>query len=648
MVTLRNRLSFVVLLLLAVSYPGTALAAGVSARVDQSVLAAGDSLRLTLTLSGDQGRMPQPDLTPLQKDFQVLGSESERNLRIINGHRESTTGLSITLMPLRTGKLTIPSLEVAGMKTTPIAIEVLPAGSPTQGGSSGPNGGNSVGDNAPSGAYFLTAEVDTKTPYVQGQVILKVRFYRAIQFTQGEIADPVIEDALVERLGEDRPFTTDIKGRTYEVLERNYAIFPQKSGPITLPGLLFQGQARIARQRGRAPQTFSPFANDPFFQNFLGHDPFANLLEPTRPVRLHSDPILLEVRPRPTTFTGPWWLPAAQVTLSDQGLSDPVHLKVGDPLTRTVGLFAKGLAATQLPEIPKPHLDGINIYPDQPVIQSQVKGKWILGEREEKWAIVPSQPGTYTLPAIEIPWWDITEDRAKVAKLPARTITVLPAAGTTPPPVAGAPSPASVLPRSTNPQVGTPPHTPVPTPSASTTPTPPALPAITTSPPPEMESIHDMLRGHHWPWVSAGLLLLWLTTLGLWWRQRSRMPPTKTRPLPLSSQAPTSQPDPGLVQTACATCDPHQIAEALLHWGAQVWPHAPPRTLGALGARLDPTLAPPILERLERGLYAPHTPWDGTDFWPVLQPLLIRPQIRLEKNQPEALPSLNPTYKEKM
>ncbi|MBF0137394.1 MAG: protein BatD [Magnetococcales bacterium] len=681
MVKFRLQAFFLGMVLLVWLQPGSGLGAGVTARVDQSVITEGETLRLTLSIAGQQGRLPQPDLTPLEKDFQILGSSSESNVRIINGHVESMVGLTITLLPQRLGRLTIPALTVAGMKTAPLAIEVVAAGSQARRGAGGGLGGGGGGRGAggaggagggavDTGAYFLEAEVDTKTPYVQGQVVLQVRFYRAVVFTEGEITEPVIEDAVVERLGEDRASTTEIKGRTYEVMERRYAVFPQKSGPLTLPGLVFQGQMRVARSAGRDPGGTGPFANDPFFQNFFGRDPFAGLLAATRPVKLRSEPIQLDVRPRPAEFVGPWWLPAAQITLSEEGLHDPVQIRVGDPLTRTVRLHAKGLAATQLPEIAKPRLDGVNIYPDQPVIQSQPKGKWILGEREEKWAMVATRPGTYTLPAIDIPWWDVTEERAKVAQLPSRTLTVLPAAGGTTasggasavdppatsaasggsPPLVAAPLPDVVPPGSGKGATGSDAASVGSGSSgASTIPGVAADPAATTIPGGQVGSAGNPAAGGYWPWVAGGLLLAWLATLGLWWRLRQHtirsQTPGSNKVVSLSRIPP---PDLAPVREACAIGDPRRIADALLYWASLTWPENPPRSLGALRDRLDPANSSVIMDRLERGLYAPETPWDDVDLWSVLQPLLTVRNSRSSAVQPdEVLPSLNPEYRQK-
>lgn len=61
-----------------------AFAAGLSARVDSGTVAQGDTFQLTLTTNGQADA--SPDLTPLQKDFDVLGTSQSSSTQIINGN----------------------------------------------------------------------------------------------------------------------------------------------------------------------------------------------------------------------------------------------------------------------------------------------------------------------------------------------------------------------------------------------------------------------------------------------------------------------------------------------------------------------------------------------------------------------------------
>ncbi len=75
-----------------------------------------------------------------------------------------------------------------------------------------------------------------------------------------------------------------------------------------------------------------------------------------RRVRVESEPLTLEISPRAPTYSGDYWLPARHITLSQQ-ISDSEKLHVGEPVTRTVILDAKGLEENMLeepvwPEVP--------------------------------------------------------------------------------------------------------------------------------------------------------------------------------------------------------------------------------------------------------------------------------------------------------
>jgi hypothetical protein len=67
----------------------------------------------------------------------------------------------------------------------------------------------------------------------------------------------------------------------------------------------------------------------------------------------------------------------------------------------------------------------MKVYPDEPAIDDQSSGMFLLGQRVEKFALVPTRAGKFSLPAIRVPWWDVATDQPREAVLPARTIEVL-------------------------------------------------------------------------------------------------------------------------------------------------------------------------------------------------------------------------------
>ena len=96
---------------------------------------------------------------------------------------------------------------------------------------------------------------------------------------------------------------------------------------------------------------------------------------------------------------------------------------------------------------------------------------------------------------------------------------------------------------------------------------------------------------------------VWLATVALWWRARKRAP---QRP----AAAPVSKPDakPALrkilrdLGSACSVDDPAAARNALLSYADARFAPSPPRSLGALAARLPDPVAHEVLT-LEAHLY---------------------------------------------
>ena len=79
--------------------------ADLSATVSSTRLVGGDTVVLTLTDTDNSGELP--DLSPLRKNFEVLGQSSSQNISIINGARQAKRDWIITLFPRSTGNVTI-------------------------------------------------------------------------------------------------------------------------------------------------------------------------------------------------------------------------------------------------------------------------------------------------------------------------------------------------------------------------------------------------------------------------------------------------------------------------------------------------------------------------------------------------------------
>ncbi len=372
--------------------------------LDRNSMHIGETVTLNVEVSGDTGAK-QPDFSVLQNDFEMLGTQSQTSMSIVNGESNSKLLWAVGLQPKRAGTLTIPAFAAGNAKTQALSVNVLPA----QAGAVG-----KAGDDV-----FVDAEATPRSPYVQQEVRLTVKLFYALNLTDGNLDDPKVEGLVVRKLGQDSNYTAEVDRRRYRVVERHYAISAENSGALEIPAIAFRGHA------------FGPGELNSFFSRGQG-------------ISAQSEAITLDVRARPPESGSDVWLPAQSLTLSAEGVDASSSVHVGEPLTLTLRLKAQGLGFEQLPELKLPKIEGADIYPDKETTQNRDDGSWQYGTRERKFAIVPSRAGTLQIPQISIAWWDTAHDRAAISEVPALSIPVAPAQGTAAPeparPVAAAPS----------------------------------------------------------------------------------------------------------------------------------------------------------------------------------------------------------------
>jgi hypothetical protein len=248
-------------------------------------------------------------------------------------------------------------------------------------------------------------------------------------------------------------------------------------------------------------------------------------------------------------------------------------MKVGEPLTRTLTLRAKGSTVGQLPELHHAASEEeVKSYPDQPVLQEEKNADGLTASRQEKIALIPSKAGSFTLPAIEIPWFNTRTQQMEMAKIPETTIEVAASA-----PVAAAPAPAAQ---------------PLPIePEAKRTPL-------------TIES-RTAAQNTIWIWVSAALATGWLATLVFFLARRPRPPEADTGESPAAETLTECRKN---LKKACAENDASAAKNALLAWGRQKFNA---NSLGETAACCDARLRDEILA-LNKALYSREAePWEG-------------------------------------
>jgi len=432
--------------------PAFANAADVRATLDRSTVALGETVTLNLHIQGDAGNIAMPDLSVLGNDFDMLGTSQNSSVSVVNGAATSELILGVVLRPLHTGSLQIPSLNVAGSRTAPLQVEVT-AASPADA-------------TAAHSDVFMESQIEPNHGYVGQQLSYVVRLFFATSISDGSLDAPQLNGLQFNKIGDDTNYSVERSGRQYHVLERRYAVVPQHAGHIEIPALNFQGVA------------MDPSDPDSFFGA-------------RKPVAASAPAVSIDVKPTPADWGGTAWLPARQLTLTLDGLPDAQNpVRVGQPLNLTMNLQATGLPAETLPALSLPPLDGATVYPDKPTTTSRNDGPWIVGQRQEAFAVVPNRAGTLTLPATTLKWWNVLTDRMEVAQIPAHSFSVLPAIGASDVQTAR-PAEASSA-------------------ASATAPVTAAAAPMNTP----------------WRWIALGSIALWLISVLVWllWRNSRREP----------------------------------------------------------------------------------------------------------------------------
>ncbi len=523
---MRSARTVALCLLALLLVPAAVLAVTVTATLDRSQVQLGDTVTLNVHVAGAGGGLDMPDLGGLRQDFSILGTSQNRSLTVENGKARSSLTFGVALRPKHAGMLRIPSLKVAGEQTAPLQLEVS-APSPAVAA-------------APNRDVFMEVHVEPQRGYVGEQFSYVVKLFYATALSRGSIEVPNVGGIALNQLGKDLNYDTRRGGRSYHVLERRYSLIPQHAGQLELPAASFQGSA------------IDPY--DP--SSFFGAPDNVSTSAPA---------VSIDVQPPPSNWGNHAWLPARTLSLSLEGWPDAQQqARVGQALDLTMTLQATGLSDDALPALSLPALDGATAYPDKPVSRNRVAGQWIVGERRQAFAIVPERPGTLTIPATTLKWWNVLANKEEEAKIPARSITVLPAIG-------GGAVPAS-------PPVAAPA-------SPDATVTHGLAPAGSPTP---------------WRWLALASIALWLLSALAWWswyRRRRGAP----QPAPAPAHATARQAQLAFLAAARGS-DVAAQARCLLAWARAERPGL--QHLGELSAALDDASQRTAVAALQQRHYA--------------------------------------------
>ena len=511
--------------------------AEVTARVDANPVLVGEAFTLELVATGDVDG--EPDFSALQRDFRILNRSSGSRFSIVNGRSERSRNWSVVLLASQAGEYTIPPIRIGGDSSEAIRLRVREPE---------PNSDDPK-------LALVEMEITPQSVYVGQPLQITVRALLNGDYVSSSLSEPIADNAVIERLG-DQVERSELRGNTrYRVYERRYIAFPEAAGELSITAPVFQGE--VSTRRGsRSP---------------LGMDLFGG---PRQPVVATTADRRVPVRPAPSGAERPW-LPSTGVQLAERLVPEGGEYRVGEPLTRELRLTVDGQLHTQIDPIEAEHSDDFQAYADAPESETLAGPAGVRATQTRRWALIPARAGELELPAVRVPWWDVTADRQRVAEVPARTITVLPAAGSSPAPGIPAGAESAVATGSDGPA---------------------------TAPAAAMDDA-ERLR---WQAATLVLLLAWLLTLLAWWR-RERKTPDEDAAAPRPSPAAARRE----LEAALDSGDPRRCRAALLAWADRRFDGARIRGLAEFAARCPDEAGRQALKELDAAAWARSGDWSA-------------------------------------
>ena len=408
--------SVLVLLLPGLSASAAAQEVEVRAYLDRAEVAVDRQFVLNVEVSGPGRPDEDPGLPDLSAFAAYLGVGTQTSMQFVNGRTSTSFTYQYRFRAVEEGTHDIGSVRVrAGGEshaTDPLTIRVTPAG--TAPARRPPDRSRGAVDIGPRD-LFVEASVSTRAPWVNEPVLVEYRLFTRVDVeSYGLTRAPGTAGFWVEEIPAARAPRVEqvVRGGVQyaTTVVRRAALFPTGAGPRTIEPLALEAQVRVRSSR---------FFSDPFGFG----DPFGGgLFGRSVPVPVESEALGIEVRPlpgagRPDAFTG--LVGSLDVTAS----LDAPEAATNEALTFRISVRGAGnLRSLADPEVAFP--PGFDVYPPEVSDELVAGARGVSGVRRYEYVLVPRAPGSHTIPAVELAYFDGVGGRYAVAASDPVTVEV--------------------------------------------------------------------------------------------------------------------------------------------------------------------------------------------------------------------------------
>lgn len=404
---------YIILLLMMLGYHVHVDAQHISVSAPSHV-AAGENFRVAYTINTSD--VEEFRLGGVQEGLEVIAgpyTSSQSSYQMINGHTSSSSSVTITytLYAAKNGSFTIgASHAVVGGKrlsSRPVKIQVSGHAQRTNGA---PNmhGQNSYDQphmrsagSAISGSdLFIKVSASKKRVHEQEPILLTYKVYTQVELTQLEGKMPDLKGFHTQEvpLPQQKTFHTEtVNGRPYKcVTWSQYVMYPQMTGSLQIPSITFKG---IVVQQNRNV--------DPMEAFFNGGSGYVEVKKDIK-----APGITLQVDPlpqRPANFSGG----VGKFNISAS--LDKKEVKAGEPITLRVVVGGIGnLKLLKQPVVNFPK--DFDKYDAKVTDKTRLTANGVEGNMVYDFLAVPRNQGSYTIPSVELTYYDTGKNAYKTIK----------------------------------------------------------------------------------------------------------------------------------------------------------------------------------------------------------------------------------------
>lgn len=390
---------------------------------------AGETFRLEYTIHTTNVRGGL-QLGNIPNGLEVVFGPSESRMESFsttNGHTSSSSVTTITYMLVgnANGTYTIPParIDVGGRTITSSAVRVTISGASRQNKKGGTKFYEEEQDDArPRAAgsqitdrdLFIKVTANKTRVYEQEPVLLTYKVYTLVDLTQLEGSMPDLNGFHSQALPlpQQKNFTIEnINGRNYRCATwSRYIMYPQMTGKLEIPSITFKG---IVVQENRNVDPYEAFLNGG-----------SGYIEVKRNIKAPG--LTLQVDPlpdKPQNFSGG----VGRFHIS--ATADKKEVNAGDPIT--VRVVVSGIGNLKLVKQPQ-----VRFAKDFDTFEPKITDKTHLtmngveGSMIYDFPVIPRNVGNYSLPSVELVYYDTRENRYKTVRTAPIAIKVLKGNGT--------------------------------------------------------------------------------------------------------------------------------------------------------------------------------------------------------------------------